>query len=137
MSEATESTTTRAYATRSSPDVRGAIEVAVRLGALLLMVIWCLQIVAPFVGIVVWALIIAIAAESPHEALSRVLGGRRALAATISVVLALLVLFVPAVMLTETLVLGAQHFSEDLTDGAMQIPPPAESVAEWPCVVYC
>lgn len=118
----------------ASEPIRTAVEISVRLGLIALLVGWCLQIVAPFVGIVVWALIIAIAAESPHEALSRMLGGRRALAATISVVLALLVLFVPAVMLTETLVSGAQHFSEDLTDGAMQIPPPAESVAEWPLV---
>jgi predicted PurR-regulated permease PerM len=79
-------------------------------------------------------LIIAIAAKSPYEAFARGLGGHRGVAATILVVASLGVLVLPAVMLSETLVSGAQYFSSDLADGTLTVPPPPERVAIWPIV---
>jgi predicted PurR-regulated permease PerM len=114
--------------------MRTATEVAVRLGALFLLVAWCLQIVAPFLGIVVWALIIAIAAAGPYQRLRVALGGRAGLAATTFVLVLLVLLFVPAVMLSETLVSGAHHFAEQLASGGLSIPVPPERVADWPIV---
>ncbi|MBW2295433.1 MAG: hypothetical protein JRG94_24470, partial [Deltaproteobacteria bacterium] len=43
--------------------MRRATEIAVRLGAIAIVVAWCLQIIAPFVGIVIWGLIIAVALQ--------------------------------------------------------------------------
>ena len=57
--------------------IRTAVEIAIRLGAIALLVGWCLSIIAPFLGIVVWALIIAIASDEPFEWLCARLGGRR------------------------------------------------------------
>jgi predicted PurR-regulated permease PerM len=116
------------------PPVRTAVEIAIRLGVIALLVVACLQIVAPFVGIVAWGMIIAVAAGSPFEALCRFMGGRRGLAATVAVVLALLVIFVPAVLLTNTLVSGARHYASQLADGSFRVPPPAASVADWPLI---
>ena len=48
--------------------IASATEIAVRLGVLGFVVFWCFQIVAPFVGIVAWGLIIAIGAAAPYEA---------------------------------------------------------------------
>jgi predicted PurR-regulated permease PerM len=118
---------------RETP-VRTAVEISIRLGVITLLVVVCLQIMAPFVGIVAWGLIIAVAADAPFEALCRGMRGRRGLAAAVAVVLALVVLFVPAVMLTETLVSGARRYASELTDGTFQVPPPAASVADWPVI---
>ena len=114
--------------------VRPAIEVSIRLGAIALLVGWCLLIVAPFLGIVAWAAIIAIAADGPFEKLCRVMGDRRGLASVLAVVGALLLLIVPAVMLSETLISGAQNFAEQLNSGKVHVPPPDPSVADWPIV---
>ena len=122
-----------AGATRQ-PDVGHAVELAIRLGALALVVGWCLMILAPFLGIVVWALIIAIAAEDACRKLADTLGGRRGLAASLLVLLALATLIVPAVLLSETLVEGAQYFAENLEEGSLKVPPPSEQVAGWPLV---
>jgi predicted PurR-regulated permease PerM len=130
----TEPTTQSPAGEATEIKVQTAIEVAVRLGAIALLVGWCLQIVAPFVGIVIWALIIAIAAETPYEKLRGLLGGRGGLAASAGVILALLLIFVPAIMLTETLVSGAHGFAADLADGKLEIPPPPPTVADWPVV---
>lgn len=116
------------------PPLRTAVEVAVRLGVIGLLVVWCLQIVAPFLGIVVWALVIAIAADGFCARLSAVLGGRRGLAALLFVLLGLAVILGPAVVLSETLVSGAQHFSAEITEGQARVPPPSPDVARWPVV---
>ena len=134
MSKANKSTPKRAGAARSTPDVRGAIEVAIRLGVLLLIVVWCLQIVAPFLGIVIWALIIAIAIDPPYQRICNALGGRRNLTATIFVLVGLAALIVPAVLLTETLVVGATRYAGALTSGSLSVPPPPDKVAAWPVV---
>ena len=134
MSEATKSTRTQEAARSSTPDVRGAVEVAVRLGILLLVAVWCLQIVAPFLGIVIWGLIIAIAIERPYQRICSALGGRRALTATIFALAGLAALIVPAVLLSETLVVGATRYATELTSGSLSIPPPPDKVATWPVV---
>ncbi|MFO0688805.1 MAG: AI-2E family transporter [Myxococcota bacterium] len=123
-------------ATRSaSPQlIRNAVEVAIRLGAIALLVGWCLVIVAPFLGIVVWALIIAIALDEPFEALCRRLGGRRVLAAVPVVGLGLLLIFGPAVYLSDALVSGAQQLAQDLKGHALAVPPPAPAIRDVPIV---
>jgi len=117
-----------------SSTIRNVIEISIRLGAITLLVVACLTIVAPFVGIVLWGLIIAVAADAPFDALARSLGGRRGLAATLVVVVTLLVLVVPMVQLSESLVEGAQSFSKDLAAGRVHVPPPDPSVADWPVI---
>ncbi|MBW2391565.1 MAG: AI-2E family transporter [Deltaproteobacteria bacterium] len=114
--------------------MRRATEIAVRLGAIAIVVAWCLQIIAPFVGIVIWGLIIAVALQGPYDAIARRVGGRRQLAAAIIVLLGIAVVVVPAVLLSETLVSGAQNFAEDIADGSMDIPPPPSHVVDWPIV---
>lgn len=113
---------------------RTAIEIFVRLGVIMLILGWCLQIIAPFVGIVIWSLIIAIAADSPFDRLCTWLGGRRGLAATLVVVVSIGAFAVPTVMLSETLVSGAQSFAGDLASGSVAVPAPPASVQEWPVV---
>ncbi len=117
-----------------TPAIRMAIEISIRLGAIALLVAACLMIIAPFVSIVIWALIIAIAADGPHEMLTRWVGGRKGLAAGIAVTIALLVLIVPAVQLSESLISGAQDFAQDLDEGSFQVPPPDPKVENWPII---
>jgi len=119
---------------KTGPDLRAAVEISVRLGALFLMVAWCLSILAPFAGIVIWALIIAIASEDLCRRLAALLSGRRGLAATLLVCAALAILVVPSVLLSETLVTGAQHFASELGDGSVSVPPPPDKIANWPIV---
>jgi predicted PurR-regulated permease PerM len=114
--------------------VQTSVEIAIRLGAIALLVAGCLVIVAPFASIVVWGAIIAIAAEKPFEALCRAVSGRRNLAATMAVLVSLVLLLVPVGLLFETLIGGAQGLAERVGSGTLQVPAPPESVASWPVV---
>jgi predicted PurR-regulated permease PerM len=117
-----------------TPELRTAVEISIRLGTLFLLLGLCLLILAPFMGIVIWALIIATAAEGSCAWLAKRLGGRRGLAATVLVLCSLLLLIVPSVLLSETLIGGAKHFAADLADGKLSVPPPPDKIADWPVV---
>ena len=42
-------------------EIQNVIDIAIQLAVLALMIGWCFQILRPFVGIILWAIIIAIA----------------------------------------------------------------------------
>jgi predicted PurR-regulated permease PerM len=113
---------------------RKRAEIAVRLGMLGFVVFWCFQIVALFVGIDAWGLIIAIGASGPYEAMAKAIGGRRGFASTAFVIVALAVIIVPAVLLSDSLISGSQYFAQEVADGSMEVPPPPSHIAEWPVI---
>jgi predicted PurR-regulated permease PerM len=111
-----------------------AVETSVRLGLVALLVFWCFQVVRPFVQPIVWGIILAIAIHPAFARLVRVTGGREWLSAAILVVGILLLLIVPAVMITSSLVESATDLAGDLQQGELKVPPPPSRVAEWPVV---
>lgn len=110
------------------------IELAIRLGALAVLLLWCFTIIQPFVMIVVWGAIVAIALHPVFAKVSAALGGRGKLAATLLSLLLIGTLVAPSVLLTESLVAGAQALAAAGDAGEIHVPPPPESVAGWPVI---
>jgi len=109
-----------------------ALESSLRIGLVLFLVVWCFQIAGPFLQPIVWGIILAIATQPIYAALCRATGGRNSLAAAILVVGALLVLIVPSVLLTTSLVESATQLAEKVEAGTLEVPSPPDGVAEWP-----
>jgi predicted PurR-regulated permease PerM len=105
-----------------------------QIGALLILLIWCFNIVRPFVGIVVWAVIIAVAVYPLHVALAAKLGDRQKLSATIFVLIGLSIILVPTWILGESTIGGLKSLGQDLRAGTLNIPPPNPGVADWPII---
>ena len=114
--------------------VSNSLAAAIQIGLLFLLAAWCLKIVMPFLGIVAWAAIIAVALYPVHGKLSGVLGGREKWAATIIVLSGLSILLVPTWTLTGSSIETAQELATGLEEGSLHIPPPNEKVAEWPLI---
>jgi len=114
--------------------VRRATEVAIRLGILLILVIWCAQIVLPFVLPVMWAAIIAVAVHPLFRRLTAMIGGRRKLAAALFILVGLAFLIIPSVLLIGTIVEGTTALADDLSAGTLTVPPPPKNVGDWPVV---
>jgi predicted PurR-regulated permease PerM len=114
--------------------LRRSVEAAIRIGLLLVLIGWCFQIVRPFIEPTVWAIIIAVATHPTYRRVERALGGRRRIAAALFTCGVLAILVVPTLMLTGTLIDGAQLVSDELRDGALAVPPPPESVGSWPLI---
>ena len=110
------------------------LETTIRLGLILLLLLWCFQIVGPFVTPILWGLIIAIALAPAYARLTAMLGGRRKLTAAIFVLLGLALFITPAVKLSGTMIVGAQEVAARFSNGELTIPPPPERIAHLPLV---
>ena len=73
-----------------------------QIGALLLLLVMCFNIVRPFISIVVWALILAVAIYPLHVSLTAKLAGREKTSAAIFVLIGLAVILVPTFVLGES-----------------------------------
>jgi len=111
-----------------------ALEAAIRIGLVALLVLWCFDIVRPFIVPVIWGVIIAIAAYPGYQQIKKYLGGRGKLAAVVASTVLLIMVLVPTIMLTGTLVESTKWIADDLSDGSLTIPPPAESIRSWPLI---
>ena len=98
------------------------VEATVRIGLIAILVLYCFQIVRPFLIPVVWGVIIAVAVHPNYLWLQRAVGERRALAAVLFVILALLLLVVPTFLLSDTLVTGMTGLARSLSEGKLAIP---------------
>jgi len=110
------------------------METAIRLSLLALLVLWCFQIVRPFVLPVLWGAIMAVAIYPLFEKAYTALGGREKLTATLITLLALTILIVPTVMLSTSMVESSKSLSEQLDAGTLAVPPPSETVKDWPLI---
>ncbi|MEM7137500.1 MAG: AI-2E family transporter [Myxococcota bacterium] len=113
---------------------RRALQAAIRLSLLALLVYLCFLIVQPFLTTVAWGVIIAIATLTPYKALNRLLGGRPKIAGGLMIVLGLLLLILPTVALGASLVETAQNLSDDLEGRTIAVPPPPASIEDWPLI---
>ena len=111
-----------------------AIEIAIRLGVIFLILAWCLQILTPFIGLVAWGAIIAVAIYKPFLKLVEKLGGRKKLAVTLIVVLSITAILVPVISLSSSMIDSATTIGEQIKSGELRAPPPSESVREWPLI---
>jgi len=107
------------------------IEVAIRLGLLLLLLTWCFLIVMPFILPIMWGMLIAVAIFPLFAKLKSALGGRNKLATTLYSMIALAFLITPAVMIADSIIDTAHIVVEKYEQGELTVPPPDESVKEW------
>lgn len=111
-----------------------ALEASIHIGLTILLAISCLLILRPFIPLVAWGIIIAVAAYPTFKKLQSALGNRRILAAALFALLLLALLTIPVILLGETLVDGAQALSAHIRDGSLVIPPPPARVQTWPII---
>ena len=114
--------------------VRRSLAAALQIGLLFLMASWCLKIISPFLGLVAWAAIIAVAIYPLHTKLSAKLGGREKGSAAIIVLIGLTILIAPTWSLTGSSIDTAQELAAGLEAGTLSVPPPNEKVAGWPLI---
>jgi predicted PurR-regulated permease PerM len=111
-----------------------ALRLVIRIGVVVFLLGWCFSIVRPFLGILIWAIIIAVAAYQPFASLQRLCGDRGRVAAAIFVALGLGLILLPTYLLADTLFAGVRALAADLADGALTVPGPPASVAGWPMI---
>ena len=110
------------------------IQLAVRLALLAFLLYWTFVLVRPFIPMLAWSMVLAVALYPPYHWLSVHLGGRPKLAATIVTVTCLLIIIGPATWLGLGMIDGLQELASQLGAGTLTIPSPPEGVKDWPIV---
>ena len=110
------------------------IELAIRMGFLFLLLLWCFKIIEPFLLIVAWGAIVAIALHPLFIKAAGMLGGRNKVAATLITLLLIGILVTPTVMLAESLLESAKFLAAAGDKGDLSIPQPPTDVADWPLI---
>ena len=117
----------RAYVSR-------VLDVSINIGLTALLVISCLLILKPFVPLLVWGMIIAIASYPRFEKVKNSLGGRGGWAAVIWTLLLLLILIFPIFLLARGVVESGQNLIARIHDGTLSVPPPPAGIQNWPLI---
>lgn len=119
---------------RSDPDSSGLLDVLIRAAVILALAVLTYQILSPFLTLVVWAVILAVTLYPLHQFLAAKLGGRQGGAATVLVLLGIGLIVAPTAVLMNSLGDSVHQLINDVQANSLEIPPPRESVAEWPVV---
>lgn len=110
---------------------RHIIDMGVRLLFLALFLYAAIAIVAPLAGIVLWAVILAVAVYPVFDWLARVLGGRRVWAATLLVLIGLALTIGPLAASAAALAEYVTRLTQHVADGTFRLPPLPERVDNW------
>jgi predicted PurR-regulated permease PerM len=118
----------------NSRHVNIAIDLMLKVGALFLVIYLCIRILKPFLGMLLWGLIIAIILFPVFDRIRSVFGKRNKLSSILLTLIALSILVAPSIWLVNQLVEGVKFLADNIQAGDLSIPPPSESVSEWPLV---
>ncbi len=113
---------------------RNAIDAAIKIGLLGLLAYWCLDILRPFIIVLMWAAILAIALHPLCLRLAGLLGGRRGAAASVLTLIAVVLLVGPIGSLGVMFVQDTQSLLFAVRDGTLHVPAPDVSVRDWPVI---
>ncbi len=108
------------------------VDTLIRLGILLMLLMWCFDILRPFVLILIWAIVITIAIYPVHLIFVKVFRGKKVLAVITLTVFLLSVIVIPSGLILYSLYEGVNHFTHLLNTGEPIIPPPGQTTANWP-----
>lgn len=112
----------------------GLLDVLIRAGLVLALVLLCYRIFSPFLGLMMWALILAITLYPLQMAVAARVGGRQGRAATLLVVAGIALIVVPTILLGSSMADSIHDLIGSIRNNSFQIPAPPAKVAEWPLV---
>jgi len=110
------------------------LDLFIRAGLIGLLAALCYVVFAPFVTLVVWALVLAVVLSPLHASVARRVRGRHGLASILVVLLGILILIVPTALLMNSFGSSVKDLVEAVQQNTLQIPAPGESVKGWPIV---
>lgn len=110
------------------------VEVAIHLTFVGFLVYWTFVLVKPFIPIIVWSVVLAVALYPVFDRLRTVLGGRGGIASAVLTIGGLLILLGPTTWLGLGLLEGSREFIQRVETGGLTIPPPSTTVLQWPLI---
>lgn len=119
--------------TQREEKVQIAIDIAIKLGLLAILLYVSLLIAKPFIAIIIWGIIIAVAISPLINSLEKRFGNRKRVIISFTVVV-IAALLIPTYMLSDTVIKESHTLTSVMKEGNVTVPPPTDQVKEWPLI---
>lgn len=110
------------------------LDVLIRAGLVLVMVMLCYRVFAPFLSMMLWALILAVALYPIHQRMANRIGSRQGLASIVLIGISVVLIVIPTTALVSSLGDSIKEFLDRVRENNLQIPAPLPGVADWPFI---
>jgi predicted PurR-regulated permease PerM len=110
------------------------LDVLVRVGLIAILAVMCFRIFAPFLNLMLWGLILAVALYPLHQRIARSIGQKQGRAAVLLVLGALLIIGGPTVMLGSAFAGQIHDTFAAFSSNSVTIKAPDPSIAQWPII---
>jgi predicted PurR-regulated permease PerM len=115
-------------------NVRKVVETAIRIAVLFILLYWCYGIIKPFIDILLWSVIFAVALFPLFTWTQSKMGGRKALSSALIIILMLVVLTIPGIFFAKSLYQGIALMKAQFEGADTIIPLAPEKIASWPVI---
>jgi len=114
---------------------KNPIDVYIKIVLLSLLLIWSFYIIRPFVTLMVWAIIVAVALYPFYQKLLKLTKGKKkGLVTTVFILVLVALIIMPTISMTGSIIDSGQEVYQSFEEGSLKVPPPAEGIQEWPFV---
>jgi predicted PurR-regulated permease PerM len=113
-------------------DFGNLVDILVKLLILYLLLGWCMDILQPFLLILVWGGIIAIATYPVFLSFKKLFKGRSVFSSIVVTIIMLSILIAPSWLVIDSLLEGINHLKTMYETQSLVIPPPSASTQNWP-----
>ncbi|WMY73364.1 AI-2E family transporter [Buttiauxella selenatireducens] len=95
---------------------------------------FCFTVLSPFMNMLLWALILAVTLYPLHQRFASRMGGKQGLAATVLVLLGIVLIVLPTIAMLSSLGDSVSHLVERVSSDSLVIPAPSAHIASIPVV---
>jgi predicted PurR-regulated permease PerM len=110
------------------------LDTLIKAGLILVLVMTCYSIFSPFLSLMLWALILAVALYPLHQRLANRMRGRQGFASTIIVLASVILIIVPCTLLMSSMTDSISNLIHGIQNNSLHIPLPPDTIAQWPLV---
>lgn len=112
----------------------GLLDVLIRAALISTLAVLCYQVLAPFLSLMAWSIILAVTMYPLHYRIVRKVGGRRWLASTILLIIGFLLIIIPSGLLLNSFADSVRNFISAVQHNTLQIPDPPGKIEKWPII---
>ena len=110
------------------------IDLLIRVAVIGGLALVCYRAFSPFLGLMAWAIILAVTLYPLHQRIVKRVWGKQGLASVLLVVIGLIIILAPTALLLNSLADSVRGFIADVQNNTLHIPPPSAGVADWPLI---
>ena len=120
---------------KNSNSAQHPIDTYIKIIALSILLFSSFLIVKPFLLIIVWSILVAVALYPVYDKVIKLFKGKKkGLVTSLFIIILLAIIMVPTINLTKSVLASSQEFYHNFSEGNIEIPPPAETVKDWPLI---